>query len=80
MFAQMLKDEGVPVTYDPPMQRRSGVSEVVQVVYSVVETAKDGVIGGTAFALANGAVKKMQERFPKASIEVHPDSDEPQGS
>jgi hypothetical protein len=71
MFAQVLRDSGLTVNYEPPMERRDGGGEaLVHVVYWIADNAGAGLIGGATFAAAAKAVAKLRERFPKAVVNL----------
>jgi len=66
-FAQMFRDEGLEVSWEGPLEKRTGgVPELVQLVYYLKANAGSGLVGGASYALAQAAVRKIRERLPSA--------------
>ena len=76
-LAQVFESEGLQVSWEGPISKGvGGGSEVVQLIYWVGTAGASGVVGGASFALANIAVQKIRERYPRAKVVEVEDSDE----
>lgn len=76
-IAQFFTDEGFDVTWSAPVEKRAGGLEgdLIQVVYFLGINAAAGVVGGTAFAAAQGAARRLRERFPSLKPKVEEDDE-----
>ena len=64
-FASALRDEGVDVTFDPPVEKRGAGSDVVVVVLTI---AADRALGPVFEAAYAKATEKLKDRFPTAGV------------
>lgn len=78
-FAKIFQDEGLDVSWDAPLEKRTGggTAEAVQVVYFLVKIAGEGLVAGTTYDAAKRAVRRIREHFP--SMEVTVEDDETDG-
>ena len=70
MFIEALKDEGIEVEYEPPIEKRSGAQIVLQAVVWLLDNAASAAVGVAVGAGYERARAKVQERFPRTRIEV----------
>ena len=69
MFARTFQEEGLEVMWDGLMETGVGVDEqIVQVIFYLKGNSGVGLVGSAAYAAAQGAVKKIHERFPGEKI------------
>jgi hypothetical protein len=65
LFAQLLRDDGIEVSFDPPKERRDGTAEVaVKVVMFLADKVGDAAVA----AALGAAVAKLKGRFPRAKV------------
>src|SRR5450631_51451 len=75
-IAQLLKDEGLQVDYEPPMETRGIGSDVVVVVIVVGEKILDKTVDMGVDGLVRKAVETFKRKFPVAAeIDVEDDLD-----
>lgn len=68
LFAQQLRDAGLDVSYQPPMEQRGAGEVAVRVVMIVLEKAADEAGGVVMGAALSEAVRKLKGRFPQAKV------------
>lgn len=78
MIACYLEGWGLEVKYEHPTERLSGdPRQIFKIVYWVIGAEGSEFVGGTTFALASNAVKRLHERFPAVRAKVERDPSEP---
>lgn len=80
-MARFFLDEGFEVSWDGPLEKRSGgfEGELVQIVFWLKDNAASGLVGGAAYAAAQSAIRRIKERFPSIQADVEdPDSSDPE--
>jgi hypothetical protein len=70
MFAQMLTDEGVDVSYEPPIERRSAGPDLVVVVLWVAEKVVSKAFDVSLDTLIDRAVARFKNRVPSADMTI----------
>jgi len=69
MFARIFQEEGLEVMWESrPMAKRAGGRQIDQIVFYLKGNSSAGIVGRAAYAAAQGAVKKIHERFPAEKI------------
>jgi len=70
MFARIFQEEGLEVMWEsrPTAKRAGGKRQINQIVFYLKGNSSAGLVGGAAHAAAQGAVKKIHERFPAEKI------------
>ena len=71
-MAQIFSSEGFEVTWNAPIEKRSGgfETEVVQVIFWLVGSATSGLIGNAAWAAAQRAAQRIRKQFPNVKIDI----------
>jgi hypothetical protein len=76
-YAQLFEEQGFEVSWEAPFEKSTGVeAEVVHVVFWLKDNAAAGLVGGAAYAAAQGVVRRIRDRFPSVQAEVHEDDAE----
>ena len=70
MLAQMLNEEGVDVSYEPPIERRSAGPDLVVVVLWVAEKAASKAFDISLDTLIGRAIARLKNRVPDADVTV----------
>jgi hypothetical protein len=70
MLAQMLREEGLEVTYEPPTESRSVESDLVLVALYVGDKVADATVGLSVDALVRKAVARFKDRLPQADVQI----------
>jgi hypothetical protein len=75
-LAQMLEEEGLTATFDPPFEGRAICPDfAVEVVVYVALKTGDVAIEAGVKALAERAIAKFEARFPRGNATVEDDED-----
>ena len=64
LFAQMLRDEGLEVSYQPPIEKRGGAAEVMVAVGLTISSTVAQIYGDEIKA----AVRKLKDRSPQSKV------------
>lgn len=78
LLARTLQDEGVQVTYRPPMEYRGAGEVPAAIVVYLVEKVADQGVGIVVSAAVSAAIAKFRRQVPNAKVEYHPDEPEPE--
>lgn len=70
MLAQMLSEEGVYVSYEPPIERRSASPDLVVVVLWVAEKVASKAFDVSLDTLIDRAVARFKHRVPTADVTI----------
>ena len=75
-IAEVFEDEGLSVEWEAPMEKRAGIEhELVQVVFYLKDQAGGGVVGGTAYAMAQAGMGKIRKKFPSVGAKIEDDGE-----
>lgn len=64
LFAQMLRDEGLEVDYQPPIEKRGGAADIMVAVGLTVSSTVAQIYGDEIKA----AVRKLKDRSPHSKV------------
>jgi len=73
MAAEILRREGLKVWYEPPMETRSGGSDLILVTFYIADKVLDATVGVSVESAVKAAVAKIKARLPEADIKIEED-------